>query len=55
MLCPSELAAPSAPPSSYWLSVGHVSCLPPSQLEMGSQINDQMDETLARVGDASAG
>lgn len=48
MLCPTVLAALFALMSSYYLSVGHVSWLPPSPLDLRFQINHQRKETLVQ-------
>lgn len=49
MLCPTVLAAPFALMSSYYLSVGHVSWLPPSPLDLRFET-----ETLVQRNDALA-
>lgn len=54
MLYPTVLAAPFALMSSYYLSVGHVSWLPPSLLDLRFQINHQMKETLLQRNDVLA-
>lgn len=54
MLCPTVLAALFALMSSYYLSVGHVSWLAPSPLDLRFQINQQMKETLLQRIDVLA-
>lgn len=54
MLCPTVLAALFALMSSYCLSVGHVSCLPPSLLDLRFQNNHQMKETMLQRKDVLA-
>lgn len=54
MLCPTVPAARFALMSSYYLSVGHVSWLTPSPLDLRFHINQQMKETLLQRADVLA-